>query len=93
MSNKIKTVHYTCVLCGGDTSYAVNALPLCEKCQGLLQMLQELGINRNFFVRNFLWFKGLSDFYSSEDNGKFEVIFRTGKVVKADLTLTLLYNE
>jgi len=90
----MKSVQYKCTLCGSGTSYAVDALPLCEKCQVFVQMLQDLGINNNFFVKNFLWFKELSDFYSGgDDNGKFEGIFRTGKVVKSDLTLTLLYKD
>lgn len=91
---KTKTTTYICVICGGACSYSTIDVSLCERCQQVIQWLSELGVSSSFFVKNFFWLKELSEFFArGEDYGTFEGLVKSGKVVKADLTTTLLYKD
>lgn len=60
----------------------------------MMQWLQELGVSSSFFCKNFLWLKELSEFFAQEeDYGTFNGLVKQGKVVKADLTTTLVYKN
>jgi len=90
---KIKKATYSCAICDGACSYSTTDFSLCERCQVLIQWLSELGVSSSFFVKNFFWLKELSEFFSrDEDYGTFEGLVKQGKVVKADLTTTLVYK-
>lgn len=91
---KIKTTSYICVICGSPCSYSATGFSLCERCQMVIKWLGELGVNSSFFIKNFFWLKELSEFFAKdEDFGTFEGLVKSGKVVKADLTTTLLYKD
>jgi len=84
---------YICVICGNSCSYSNTDFSLCERCQAVIQWLSDLGVSCNFFIKNFFWLKELSEFFAkNEDYGTFEGLVKSGKVVKSDLTTTLLYK-
>ena len=91
---KIKVSVYACVICEHTCSYAITDFALCDRCKAVIQWLGELGVNSKFFIKNFSWLKELSEFFAKdEDYGTFEGLVKSGKVVKADLTTTLLYKN
>lgn len=47
-----------------------------------------------FCITNFLWYKDLGEYFNEENLfGQIFAIVKNGKIVKTDLTTSLLYKE
>lgn len=92
----MENLSYNCLLCGARIPIPFsNGLQICAVCEARMPMplLQDLGL-MGFCLTNFLWYKDLGEYFYEENLfGQIFAIVKKGRIVKTDLTTSLLYSE
>lgn len=90
----MENLSYNCLLCGDSIGIPFsNGLQICADCEIRIPLLRSLGL-RGFCITNFLWYKDLGEYFSEENLfGQIFAIVKKGKIVKTDLTTSLVYSE
>jgi len=91
---KIASLMCSCLICGESVPVPYTGeLPICSECQSWLPWLHNQDLNVQFFCLNFAWFKDMGVYFSENRFGQIFAIVKDGKVVKTDLTTSLIYQE
>lgn len=89
----MRNLSSNCLFCGEVIPIAFGGLPICTDCEPHLALFQSMGLGV-FCLTNFLWYKDLGEYFFDENLfGQISAIVKKGKIVKTDLTTSLLYTE